>query len=88
VLARKDRASENWYLGAASDESGRLINVPLNFLEPNKSYLAQIYRDADDAHYLNNPQAIAIEQITLRATDTLAIRLAPGGGMTVRFLEQ
>ncbi len=88
VLARKDRASENWYLGAASDASGRLINVPLNFLEPNKSYLAQIYRDADDAHYLDNPQAIAIEQRTLQATDTLAIRLAPGGGMAVRFLAQ
>jgi hypothetical protein len=54
TIARKDRRSENWYLGAVSDEESRVLEVPLSFLTPGKRYRAQIYRDGPNAHYRTN----------------------------------
>ncbi|MGL6043403.1 MAG: glycoside hydrolase family 97 protein, partial [Sandaracinobacteroides sp.] len=42
VIARKDRNSRDWYLGAATDESSRQLDVPLGFLQPGKRYEAQV----------------------------------------------
>ncbi len=35
--------------------------MKLDFLDPGRSYRAQIYRDGDDADWKTNPHAIAIE---------------------------
>jgi len=62
AIARKDRASDNWYLGAITDEEGREPSVPLSFLDPGRSYTAQIYRDGDSAHWKHAPHDIVIEE--------------------------
>lgn len=86
VIARADRASDDWYLGAITDETGRRLKVPLGFLEPGRRYRAEIYRDADDADWRSNPEAIAIEKREVTAADTLVLRIAPGGGTAIRFV--
>ena len=86
TIARKDRKSENWYLGAITDEEGRLLSVPLSFLTPGKSYRAQIYRDGDKADYRTNGKDIVIEERTVTSADVLSLRLAPGGGQAIRFV--
>jgi alpha-glucosidase len=86
TIARKDRRSENWYLGAVTDEEGRSLEVPLSFLTPGRTYRAQIYRDGVNAHYRTNGKDIVIEERTVTARDTLTLRLAPGGGQAVRFV--
>jgi alpha-glucosidase len=85
VIARKDRGSEDWYLGGVTDENARTIQVPLNFLDAGKTYSAEIYRDADDAAFDGNASAIAIETRKARKGDAWSIRLAPGGGFAIRF---
>lgn len=85
VTARKERDGEDWYLGAVSDEQPRTLEVPLSFLEPGVKYEAQIYRDADDAHWLSNPTAYTIEQSEVDSETVLTLRLAPGGGQAVRL---
>ena len=85
VVARQQRGAADWYLGATTDENARTISVPLDFLAPGKEYEAQIYRDAPDADYLSNPTALVIEKRRVTAQDTLDARLAPGGGLAVRF---
>jgi len=85
VVARQQRGAADWYLGATTDENARRISVPLDFLAPGKKYEAQIYRDAPDADYLTNPTALVIEKRRVTAQDTLDARLAPGGGVAVRF---
>jgi alpha-glucosidase len=85
TIVRKDRASEDWYLGAVGDERARVTNVKLDFLTSGKRYTAQIYRDADNADYRTNPHAIAIETRVVTSADTLAIKLAGGGGQAIRF---
>ena len=86
TIARKDRKSENWYLGAITDEQGRSLDVPLGFLTPGKKYRAQIYRDGPDAHYRTNGKDIVIEERVVTSADTLTLRLAPGGGQAIRFV--
>ena len=86
TIARKDRRSENWYIGAVTDEEGRVLNAPLSFLTPGRRYHAQIYRDGADAHYRTAPSAIVIEERIVTSRDTLTLRLAPGGGQAVRLV--
>jgi alpha-glucosidase len=86
TIARKDRNSEGWYLGSVTDEHGRLLSVPLGFLDPGRSYVAQIYRDGDGAHWKTAPFAFARETRAVSSRDTLDLRLAAGGGVAIRFV--
>ena len=86
TMVRKDRNSEQWFLGSLTDEYGRVLSVPLSFLTPSKTYRAEIYRDGDDAHYLDNRFAFATESRDVTSADTLTIKLAPGGGQAIRFV--
>jgi len=86
TIARKDRDSENWYLGSVTDENGRELKVPLSFLTPGKRYRAQIYRDGPNADYRGRGKEIVIEERAVTSTDVLTLRLAPGGGQAIRFV--
>ena len=85
VMARKDRGSEDWYLGAVTDEEGRTLSVPLDFLHGGRRYVAEVYRDADDAHWETNPEALTLDEGLVDAATVLPLRLAPGGGLAARF---
>lgn len=85
TIVRKDRHSDDWYLGSTTDEKKRDFTVNLDFLIPGRRYEAQVYADAPDADMENNPLAIEIKKITVRAGQPLDIHLAPGGGQAVRF---
>ncbi|GAB3745641.1 glycoside hydrolase family 97 protein [Lysobacter olei] len=85
TMARQDRNSEDWYLGAMTDEHGRVLQVPLSFLAPGRTYQAQIYRDGDGAHWKKAPFKFARETRNVTSADTLTLRLAAGGGQAIRF---
>ena len=85
TIARKDRNSDDWYLGSVTDESPRTLTVSLDFLEPDRAYTAQVYRDGDDADFRTNPHAIVIESRPVVHGDMLDLVLAPGGGQAIRF---
>lgn len=86
TIARKERNGKNWFLGAITDEQGRDLQVPLDFLDKGKRYRAEIYRDGDGADFKTNPFAFARETKTVRSGDTLTVKLAPGGGQAIRFV--
>jgi len=85
TLVRKDRHSDDWYLGSVTDEEGRVLTVPLGFLAPNRRYEAQIYRDAPTAHWRDHPEDLVIERREVTSSDRLELKLAPGGGEAIRF---
>lgn len=87
TVARKDRASNDWYLGSITDENARTLTVKLDFLDPKRRYTAQVYRDGADADYRTDKRhSIAIEQRAVKRGDTLTLVLAPGGGQAIRFV--
>ena len=74
------RETEDAYLvGAATNESGRTIDLPLSFLEKGK-YTVEVIEDGDDAHYLTNRESLKVTTWQLTNNDKLALKLAPGGG--------
>jgi hypothetical protein len=88
VIARQGKKDGQWFCGGVTDDQQRTVNVPLQFLDPEKTYEATIYRDADDAHYKNNPQAYVIEKRNVTFHDYLPIKMAAGGGFAISFEEK
>ncbi len=86
VIARKDRHGEDWYLGAVTDEQRRDASVRLDFLDEDREYVAQIYRDGAGADWRTAPFEIVIEERRVRRGDVLTLALAPGGGQAIRFV--
>ena len=85
TLARKDRNGEDWYVGGVTDENERTLDLPLDFLDPGKTYVAEVYRDGDGGGIDGDPHSIAIETREARKGDAWSIRIAAGGGFAVRF---
>ncbi len=83
VIARKAKNTENWFLGAITDENPRRMKVKLDFLDPEILYNANLYLDAADAHWQKNPMAYAIEKRRVDHTVILELVLAPGGGAAI-----
>lgn len=88
TIVRKRRGGEDWFLGSVTDDVGRSLETPLSFLDGDRTYIAEIYRDADDADWKTNPTAYRIEQREVDANTVLPLRLAPGGGIAIRFRPQ
>jgi alpha-glucosidase len=85
AVARKDRRSDDWYVGGVTDEQARAVTLALDFLEADRDYSAQVYRDGDDADWASNPHAIEIETRQVRRGDRWTLRMAPGGGFAARL---
>ena len=56
-----------------------------NFWHKNKTYVAEIYRDADDADWKTNPIDYKIEKRLVTRDSILPLHLAPGGGEAIRL---
>jgi alpha-glucosidase len=85
VVARKARNSAEWFVGAITDEEARTFTVPLSFLPRGRSYVAEIYADGPNAHWLTNPLPVAISRRPVTSASTLRLVLAPGGGQAIRI---
>jgi len=88
VIARKGKGSNNWFLGAITDETARQLNADLSFLDKGKKYVATIYADADNADWKTNPEAYTIKKMAVNNTTHLLLKLAPGGGAAVSIVPQ
>ena len=85
VFARKERGGQDWYLGAIAGNHARTVEIPMSFLSPDRRYVATIYRDGDNAHWESDPYDYVIEKRPVNNTDSLALRLAAGGGTAIRI---
>lgn len=87
VIARQDRNSPDWYLGAHTNETAREVSAKLSFLGEG-AYEAQVYRDGEKADFDSDPYDIVIEKREVTAADTLSFKLGRSGGAAVRFVKK
>jgi len=87
VIARQGKKNGQWFCGGVTDDQKRTLDVPMNFLEPGKTYEATIYADAEDADYKENPQAYKIWKQNVTSEDILSMTMARGGGFAISFKE-
>ena len=88
AIAREERGSGNWFLGAISDEQPREVEIDFSFLPEGASFTATIYKDGPDAHYRDNPTAIAIEVREVDSSTKETFRLAAGGGLAISLIRE
>lgn len=81
------QTEEACLIGAATNESGRTIELPLSFLDKG-TFDADIVEDGDDAHYLTNRETLKVSEKQVTNQDTLTLKLAPGGGACLKFVKR
>lgn len=74
------RKGGNWFVGGVSKDS-RSISIPLDFLSPDSTYYAYIYKDATLCRY----NVDFLFRDGLKSTDKLSVRLSSNGGAVVIF---
>jgi hypothetical protein len=87
TVARKAKATNNWFIGNVNGDTSRTSTIKFDFLEKGKKYEATIYADAKDAHYKTNPQAYTIRKMTVTNKSKLAQLSAPGGGYAISIIK-
>ena len=87
TYARKEKNASNWFVGCTNDENGRTSQIKLDFLSPDKKYIATVYSDKKDAHYKDNPKAYQITKYVATNKSELKQYCAPGGGYAISLIE-
>ena len=87
TIARKERNSENWFVGSITDENSREIKIDFSFLNDNQEYEAKIYKDGNSAHWNDNPLDINFETVIVNKTSKLDFKLAKGGGLAISIIK-
>ena len=88
VVARQGKKNGQWFCGGVTDDQKRTLDVPMDFLDPGKTYEATIYADADDADYKENPQGYKIWKQNVTSEDVLSMTMARGGGFAISFKDK
>ena len=87
TIARKEKGSNNWFIGNVNGNHARTSNIKLDFLDNGKKYMATIYTDAKDANYKTNPQAYTIKTKKVTSKSKLALLSVPAGGYAISIKE-
>ena len=86
VMARQ-AADGKWLVGAATDEDPRELDIPLAFLGAG-SYKAIVMEDGDDAGFRTYKESYKASHRTVSRSDTIHVKLAPGGGACVLLADE
>jgi len=86
TIARKEKETENWFVGNVNGKQERVSEIHLDFLEKDKTYLATIYSDGPDANYKTNPQSYIIKKKKVTSKTKLKLRSVEGGGYAVSII--
>ena len=84
TIARKDKMSDDWYIGSATDAAARDLTINFDFLDDGKQYMAEVYADGEKADYRTNPYPIQYTRIKVTKGSQLQLHLAPSGGAAIR----
>jgi alpha-glucosidase len=76
VIAR--RKGRDWYVGAMTNEQGRTLDVPLDFLGSGV-HQAMVWQDETAA------DQVSVSNRRVTARDSIRLRLAPSGGASIKL---
>ena len=85
TIARKDSASQDWYVGTITNGDARTMSFNLDFLDAGKNYMATIWRDGDKADYRTSNPDMVVETRKVTSKDSISLRLAAAGGAVLRI---
>lgn len=83
TIARKDRDSDNWYVGSITGANAHSLDLSLSFLEPGKKYKAKMFVDGEKADYETNPHDLAIKEMEVDSKSVLKLKMGRSGGAAI-----
>lgn len=87
TVARKEKGTNNWFIGSATGDANHQSVISLDFLEKGKNYIATIYADTKDTDYKSNPQSYQIVKGLVNSKNKLKINTVEAGGYAVSLFE-
>ncbi|MBP3829720.1 MAG: glycoside hydrolase family 97 protein [Bacteroidaceae bacterium] len=87
TAARRAKGTNNWFVGSVAGQQPHTSALKLNFLAPDKKYVATVYADARTADYKTNPQAYVIQRGIVDAKTALTLTSVAGGGYAISLIE-
>ncbi len=87
TIARKAKGTQNWFVGGITDENARTASFALDFLAPDKQYVAMLYADGQDADYVENPTSYQIKKGIVTSKTKLSVQEATSGGFALSLIE-
>jgi hypothetical protein len=88
TIARKERTSENWFVGGITNEVARTMEIDFSFLDEGITYNAIIYEDGENAHWNENPTSINIRKLEITKNSKETLQLAEGGGFAISLIKK
>ena len=88
TIARKEKISENWFVGGITNEIARTIEIDFKFLDEGAIYKATIYEDGNDAHWDKNPTSLNIRTLEITNKSKERLQLAEGGGFAISLIKK
>lgn len=85
TIARKERDGDTWFVGSCTNETARVIDLKLDFLDRGVVYKATVYEDGCDADYETNPYSMGFRQMEVTSDSTIHLNLARSGGAAIRI---
>ncbi len=83
TIARKQKGSDNWFVGCTAGNNDHESEITLDFLDKGRKYEATIYCDASDANYKTNPQAYTITTKKVDSKTKLKLKAVSAGGYAI-----
>jgi len=77
------RSGENWFVGCMNAAGPRTLDVPLDFLDPARQYVAEVY--AHDPAVATRTH-VKIDRIGVDATTVLKVDLSDNDGQAMRII--
>ena len=78
VIAR--RSGDDWFVGMMNNGTPRDVDIPLDFLDPNHTYQARVYKDDPS---LTTRTKVRVDSQQLTSADRLGTPLLANGGQAI-----
>ena len=82
TVARKEKGTNNWFIGSATGDANHQSVISLDFLEKGKNYIA-----TKDTDYKSNPQSYQIVKGLVNSKNKLKINTVEAGGYAISLFE-
>ncbi|MDO4574647.1 MAG: glycoside hydrolase family 97 N-terminal domain-containing protein [Planctomycetia bacterium] len=83
IVTVRKAADNRWFLGATNGSDAYTSEISLSFLDPGREYTLKLWLDAAEAD--GDWRGTTRVEKKVRATDTLQLPMAPGGGAVAIF---
>ena len=87
IVMARESAKGVWLVGAATNEQSRELDVNLDFL-PKGTFKATVIQDGENGNYQTNRETHRSESRMVTASESLRLKLAPGGGACILLEKQ